>query len=494
MDTNFGKLTATLQDTEINKISSLVEILNNNIKPAVKIREDDIHIRCMYIVSEELNSYGGKFPLEELHRIKDLIVDSPVLIGHKKDQLPIGRNFHAEVVFKNNSHWVKSYFYWLKSSENANDLQKNIDGGVIKECSIGFTFEMPQCSICGSDIRNCRHEPFGMYVKDGVSQSCFFYYNQIDKVLETSLVYRGAVQNTSISNELLTQNEDTQVCSVESLHSLDTLDNQSTYLLMPLYIGLDILCTTTQNSIEIQSFEKKPIPKHIIRKYFRAYPKNLTNHLGQLIGYRGKERCSSEELQKYIHGEKSIVRRVELRLFPSDNILKTDYKNIKVMRFKTVYKDEIDKFSKLIMTKDGVRIFPLHTIYPMHLGYLYNPLRVNHKTAVDKNSEYVLTYGGSQNAKLSIINEGTEVHFYIKRFNLKRMTEGKKFIAEKISVENSDLIKRTKYNSGKLNFISHINDSWQIVLDGFHHNMIFIQPITLNGKEQYLLYQSSQLE
>ncbi len=490
MDTNFGKLTATLRDTENDKINSLVDILNNNIQPAFKITAEDIHIRCMYIVSEELNSYGGKFPLEELHRIKDLIVDSPVLIGHKKDQLPIGRNFHAEIVFKDNSHWVKSYFYWMKSADNADNLQQNIDGGIIKECSIGFTFETPQCSICESDIRNCRHEPFGMYSKDGVSQSCFFYYKQIDKVLETSLVYRGAVPNTAISNDLLAQNRGSQVCSIENLTSLDILEDDLTYLLTPLYVGLDIFCTTTQNSVEIQSYEKTHIPTHIIRKFFREYPKNLTNHFGQLIGYRGKERCSLEELQKYLKGEKSIVKRIELRLLPSDNVLKTDYQNIKVMRFKTAHKNEIDELSKSIMTKDGVRIFNLHNIPSKHLGYLYSPAKVSHHVTADKHSEYVLTYNSNKNAILSVSIEGKEINYCIKRFDLKKLKEGKRFLAEKV-IENSDLIKRTINNSGKLNLISHINDSLQIVLDGFYHNMISIQPITLNGKKQYLLFQST---
>lgn len=489
MNTNIGKLTATLSKTEKNKIDDLIKILNANIKPDVRLTNDDVHIRCMYIVSEELNSYGGKFPLEELNRIKELIVDSPVLIGHKKDQLPIGRNFYAEVVFKDNTHWVKSYFYWMKSADNAVDLQKNIDGGVIKECSIGFTFFRPECSICNNDIRTCRHEPFSSYTKDGVTQACYFNYREVDNVLETSLVYRGAVPNTSISNELQSSEGGLTIEAIEYIKSLDELTDQSTYLVTPMYIGQDISLTTTHNRIEIQSFGDINIPRDIIKKFFREYPKNLENHYGQLIGYRGKERCSLDELQKYLSGEKSIVRRIELRLFPTYDILKTDCQNIKVMRYKIAQKEEIQELSKLIMTRDGIRIFSLHNQPPAHFGYLYDPLNKNQPHRSYK-QEYTITYDSNQNTALSLYYGSDETHYLIKRFNEKKFSMGKRFLAEKIQKDKSVLINQTKYNSGRLNIILDSNDFLQLELESYLQNKITIQPIILNGKEQYLLYKS----
>jgi hypothetical protein len=177
------------------------------------------------------------------------------MIGHTKEKLPIARNFKAEVVQKEGRNWVKVWFYWLKNSKDAISLKENIDHGIYKECSLGFVFEFPECSICGEDMRKCQHVPFKTYPikqeqgneagkhgsesskvqefkgsinqgqearvkgqedrvqgteprvqssKEGTQteQVAFFYYRNVTRVLETSLVYRGAVPNTSMSDEL----------------------------------------------------------------------------------------------------------------------------------------------------------------------------------------------------------------------------------------------------------------------------------------------------
>ena len=47
MNSNIGKLQATLSDTTVDKIESLIEILNNNIMPSYKLISNDVHIRCI---------------------------------------------------------------------------------------------------------------------------------------------------------------------------------------------------------------------------------------------------------------------------------------------------------------------------------------------------------------------------------------------------------------------------------------------------------------
>jgi len=100
----------------------------------------------MFIVSDQVNSYGGCFPTEEHQNLTNLLIDSPVMIGHRKDSLPIARNFHAETIEKDGVNWVKVYFYWLKETDKSEDLKKKIDGGIYKECSISFLFNFPECS------------------------------------------------------------------------------------------------------------------------------------------------------------------------------------------------------------------------------------------------------------------------------------------------------------------------------------------------------------
>lgn len=202
-----GYLTARLAERGENYENRLIEEINRNIKPPRPVEPGDVYIRAMYIVSDQINSQGGRFAEEELDRLTGLLVDSPVMVGHQRDSLPLARNFLAQKVDIDGRTWVKSYFYWMKDSEAAEDLKNNIDGGIYKECSVSFLFTLPECSICGKDIRECHHVPFHEYeIESGGREIAHFKYRNIEKVLETSLVFRGAVPDTRITDKLTPDN------------------------------------------------------------------------------------------------------------------------------------------------------------------------------------------------------------------------------------------------------------------------------------------------
>lgn len=203
MENLLGKIEACLAEKEIEVSDDLVFLINTRIKPPLSVRKEDIYIRAMYLVSDQVNSFGGCFPLEEHPKLAELLVDSPVLVGHSKERLPIARNFKADLAEKDGANWIKVYFYWLKNSPEAESLKENIDHGIYKECSIAFSFEFPECSICKQDMRRCQHIPFRTYQDENENQvQAHFNYRNIIRVLETSLVSRGAVFGTSITNEL----------------------------------------------------------------------------------------------------------------------------------------------------------------------------------------------------------------------------------------------------------------------------------------------------
>jgi len=198
-----GQIQAVLSEREISPDQDLVSLINTRLTPPVPVTSDDVYIRAMYLVSDQVNSYGGRFPLDEQKRITELVIDAPVLMGHNKEKLPIGRNFKAELVDREGKTWVKVWFYWLKNYKGAESLQENIDHGIYKECSLGFSFELPECSICSEDIRKCSHLPFKSYLDSpGNQKQAHFNYRKIVKVLETSIVYRGATPDTAFSLDL----------------------------------------------------------------------------------------------------------------------------------------------------------------------------------------------------------------------------------------------------------------------------------------------------
>lgn len=167
----------------------------NRVAGGNTLTANEVQLRAMFVTDDRINSFGGRFPQSELPHVCRLMVDSPVMIGHRKDSLPIGRTFHAQLTERDSIPWVKSFFYWPKVDER---LATYLDSGVIKECSLAFTFQLPECSVCRTDIRRCRHTPLERLTVHGREHVCHFNYRKIDRILETSLVYRGAVANTAV--------------------------------------------------------------------------------------------------------------------------------------------------------------------------------------------------------------------------------------------------------------------------------------------------------
>lgn len=191
--TLYGQLALTPHPTQAQ--SDLIALINDRVNPPAPISLDDVHIRAMRLVSDEVNDHGGRFPREEHQRLCELLIDSPVMIGHDHASLPVARNFAARCVDKGEQSWVEVWFYWMKGDGRHHDqLAADIDAGVVKEGSIGFEFDLPQCSICAQDIRTCEHIP-GL---DYNGLTAHYEYRNIRRVLETSLVYRGATPGTHI--------------------------------------------------------------------------------------------------------------------------------------------------------------------------------------------------------------------------------------------------------------------------------------------------------
>ena len=147
MAASLGRIKAQLAEPVRDIPPEMIDLINRNVSPPTAVGPEDVYVRAMYVVSEGVNSYGGCFPVDEHDRLVSLLTDSPVMIGHRRDKLPIARTFYATRVLRDGEHWVKSYFYWLRSAEGTASLKENIDGGIYKECSLEFTYCLPECSI-----------------------------------------------------------------------------------------------------------------------------------------------------------------------------------------------------------------------------------------------------------------------------------------------------------------------------------------------------------
>jgi len=150
------------------------------------LKPEDVYVRGMRLVGDKVTAHFGKMRTSDLPHVAALTVGAPVLVGHQKQSRPIGRFFDARV----EANFVIAPFFVPATRSDAKDLMTDIDSGVASEASISFAFTQPTCSACGKDMRSmaCEHYPG----RDAV----FFYFDGVTRVLEGSIVYRGAHPDT----------------------------------------------------------------------------------------------------------------------------------------------------------------------------------------------------------------------------------------------------------------------------------------------------------
>ncbi len=440
MAERYGLLTATLADgIEQERLQELAALINERIHPPEPVTANDIFVRGMYVVSDEVNSFGGRFPATEFQSLKEKLINTPVLVGHRKDSLPIGRTFHAELVERNGRPWVKSLFYWLKSGDGSQMLADNIDGGIYQECSIGFVYRTPECSVCGEDIRQCEHQVFSSYSNEGKNELCHFLYREIEKVLETSLVYRGANPDTGMSRELAEGEFGSDVDRGLGTEAQGTGDD-GRLLVIPCYDAVTLQISKTETEFSVHRVDGKPFSAQFANCIHESFPKAISSCVVQLVGYRGKERCSLVDTERYLAGKSSPLTRIELKVMPDKQgkipECKTEGLNnritVRPIRCRIVSKEELALTSQAIGTKTGVTIWPLAAYEPTQPGQRYTP----QMQRLARNQWSVQTDDSDTNAVL-LFNDGVVSRQYrIERFDKRLWNAGRCFFADSAIVDS----------------------------------------------------------
>ena len=494
MSARLGRITARLAEPIVSAPPDLVDRINRNIGPPAPVRADDVHIRAMFIVSDQVNSFGGCFPLEEHRHLAELLVDSPVLVGHRKDKLPVARTFHATTIEKDGRHWVKAYFYWLRSAAGAEDLRENVDGGIYKECSIGFTFAFAECSICGRDIRLCEHEPFQTYTTAGRDQECHFRYRQIERVLESSLVYRGATPDTHITRELgikASREDDPLDAPLAPLTDLSTLDPEALYLVIPRYdyVPCTVVAEKSSAVLTAGSGERILQPRLVDALEELSLPDGPID--AALVGYRGKERCPIEETERFLQGQLSTVRRLVLYLIPSaqpsfENLSTNPHSPVRVIPHRFANRESLLRRAKEITTREGIEIREAGKPGNEALRYFAHP---DNLAAPSADSFRLLVQPERARGILSLSAGQTRLAFILHQFNRTRLDRGTRFLADPVPSETLPSI--ATGIAGSLDTLEKREDALLITLGEPLDGSFVLRPITLNGHKRFLFYRAS---
>ncbi len=499
MAPNLGRVVARLAEPTEVLPAAMADLINQNIKPPTAVGPGDVNVRAMYIVSDGVNSFGGRFPEEEHARLARLLVDSPVLIGHRKDKLPVGRNFHAEQVVRDKQPWVKSYFYWLKSSDDAEQLRDNIDGGIYKECSVAFTFGLPECSICGRDIRRCEHEPFESYEVDGEETSCHFNYRQIERVLETSLVYRGAVPQTSIVKEL-SETTGGELVEPKAVSDLNELRPDREYLIVPVYDGImasvrpagDRLSLSRMNGERLSDIPVGGERPHLLR--------HTADLVGMLVGYRGRERCPGARVEEYLQRGSGPVSRLQFNLYPGQGIValarsrKKSPFDVRLIPHRIGSGSQVDRLAREVATRDGVELWEMPpeggAFDPAGMGCLrYLPPPLKEKPAA-RYELHLAHPAGPAELRLHHPSLGSNpIVFNIARFDPERFGQGARFVAcEAARPARSSAADGRGSLSGRLVRLTAAASGYICTCEGGLSGKLALRPIRLEGRDSFLLY------
>ena len=113
-----------------------------------------------------------RFTEATLEQLSKLYIGKPVLRDHKwSAETQTARVYDAQVADEGEVKRLVLSCYMVRTASTADTIAA-IEGGILRECSVGCAVEHVNCSICGADQRKtlCEHWPGREY--DG--QLCHF--------------------------------------------------------------------------------------------------------------------------------------------------------------------------------------------------------------------------------------------------------------------------------------------------------------------------------
>ena len=158
---------------------------------------DEFVVFTLDLCHNQVGRHFSRFPEEELARIDAMVPGRPLMERHDlRGSLPRGTFFRSRLHRDGDRVSVRPDVYVLRTRENE-DFILNIEGGVYRETSIGFSFRTPECSICQRDLRTCEHVPGRMYG----DTLCHFTMRDVLEVIEGSVVPSGSQGTGFVARE-----------------------------------------------------------------------------------------------------------------------------------------------------------------------------------------------------------------------------------------------------------------------------------------------------
>lgn len=161
---------------QVRKANAEADIALINQHTMKELTPDDVFVFSVNLCNNEIDRDMEQIPDTSLEELAKLFVGKPGIFDHihsAKNQT--ARIYRCEVVSEQAKTSIgmplknlRADAYMLRNSSNKKTIEA-IEGGILKEVSVGFATRSCTCSICGAQIWACEHMKGKKY--DG--QLCF---------------------------------------------------------------------------------------------------------------------------------------------------------------------------------------------------------------------------------------------------------------------------------------------------------------------------------
>jgi len=201
-----------------------LEVINSIARRDLK--KSEIYTFPMYISNDLPDSYFTRMDPQStlLNFVADLIETRGLMLAHgggflggadASNLMPIGSSYHGELTTREgySGNWTLGHYFILHGiniggGRSTDDVIKQIDAGVYRRGSVGFTIGAIEgatrgwykCEICGNNLMSadCEHLPGILYpAESGEAKICVARVMD-GHMRESSLVYMNAAQGTVV--------------------------------------------------------------------------------------------------------------------------------------------------------------------------------------------------------------------------------------------------------------------------------------------------------
>ncbi len=136
-----------------------------NVQALKELTPEEVFTFRIAACNDQVDRYNERFTVECLHELVKLYVGRTVIMDHVwKSCNQTARIYDAAVESKDGVNVLILCAYMLRNEATA-PVVSAIEGGILREVSVGCRVEKCICSICGADksVTWCEHRPGAEY-------------------------------------------------------------------------------------------------------------------------------------------------------------------------------------------------------------------------------------------------------------------------------------------------------------------------------------------